>query len=106
MAKFWARMAEMYGHKWTSSYGETPTELWSKALFALSAEQIRTGLLKCLTNGEAWPPSAPEFVAMCRPARREHAAMYLAVPMLPAPKCDPEKAAAALAAARRIVAAS
>lgn len=91
-ATLWLRMTEIYGHRWTSAHGETPTALWSTALSGLSGDQVKRGLLACLTNGDAWPPSLPEFLAWCRPPARENAAAYRAVPMLPAPVSSPERA--------------
>ena len=99
-ATFWLRMTEIYGHRWTSAHGETPTELWSTALSALSGEQIRVGLMACLDSGEPWPPSLPEFVAWCRPKPRENAAAYRCVPMLSAPTTPPDRAHEELARLR------
>jgi hypothetical protein len=100
MATFWLRMAEIYGRKWTSVHGETPTELWSTALSALSGDQVKRGLLACLTNGDPWPPSLPEFLAGCRPQPRENAAAYRCVPQLPAPVSSRDTARAELAKLR------
>jgi len=69
----------------------------------LGSEQIRRGLEACVTSGDAWPPSLPEFMAMCKPAKRENAAMYLNVPQLPAPVSDKETAAANLRKIRQLV---
>lgn len=65
MARLWTRMAGIYGHKWTSAYGETPDQGWELALRGITPNQIATGITKCIIGGEAWPPSAPEFRAMC-----------------------------------------
>lgn len=99
-AKFWLRMTEIYGLKWTSTAGETPTELWSTAVTALSGDEVRRGLHACLSSGDAWPPSLPQFLSMCRPPRRENAAAYRWQPQLPAPVSEPEKARAELAKIR------
>lgn len=99
-AKFWLRMTEIYGHKWTSAHGETPTDLWSTALSALSGEAVKAGLHACLTSGDAWPPSLPEFLAVCRPPRRENAAAYRWLPQLPAPVSEREYARAEIAKLR------
>lgn len=48
--------------------------------------------MACLTNGEAWPPSLPEFLGWCRPKSRENAAAYRCVPMLTAPTSSPGRA--------------
>lgn len=55
----------MYGHKWTSAYGETDDGTWIKGLAGLSLEQISHGLRECLKRNDPWPPSLPEFRAMC-----------------------------------------
>jgi len=89
---FWTRMAEMYGHKWTSQQGDKPTALWSKAISGLSADELREGIRGCLANGHSWPPSLPEFMAMAKPRKRENEGMYRALPQLPAPKSSQETA--------------
>lgn len=102
-AKLWLRMAEIYGHKWSSQMGDTPTELWSMALSGLSGDEIREGLKSCITNGNAWPPSLPEFLAMCRPPKREFGAAYRIVPMLPTPVSTRETAVGWLKKARAAI---
>jgi hypothetical protein len=100
---FWQRMASLYGHKWASQYGSSPDELWTAALMTLGSEQIRRGLEACVTSGDPWPPSLPEFLAMCKPTKRENAAMYRNVPQLPAPVSDKATAAMNLAKLRQMV---
>lgn len=97
IAKLWSVMARMYGHRWTSSFGETDDGTWAKGLRGLTAEQIGHGISKILApNSEAdgWPPSLPEFRAMCVPQKVENAAMYRRHDMLalPRPKADYSKA--------------
>lgn len=62
----------MYGHRWAATYGETfgdsgPTgAMWQVALKGISNRQIAQGLHACITRDDgAWPPSLPEFRAMC-----------------------------------------
>ena len=98
-SRLWQRMAELYGHKWTSSMGQSPNESWLRAVSALSDEQLKTGINACLYSDDEWPPSLPEFVGRCK-ARRENAAMYRNAPLLPAPKSSAETAAEQLAAMR------
>lgn len=72
-------MAEIYGHKWTSSYGERDRDgTWAKGLHDLTNDELKAGFFACLHSGGAWPPSLPEFRVLCRPAkeRRENAAAY------------------------------
>jgi len=61
-------MTKLYGHKWSSSYGDKDDgNLWLATLGELSPKDLMLGLRKCANSGEAWPPSAPEFKAMCLP---------------------------------------
>jgi hypothetical protein len=65
----WAAMADLYGHKWASSYGDDPESdtaaTWAKTLADLSPQQLADGLRACATNPDPWPPSLPEFRARC-----------------------------------------
>jgi hypothetical protein len=70
MAKLWSRMIEMYGHKFTSSYGEVPSDTWSRALSGATAADLAQGVKACFQRQDTWPPTLPEFVEMCRPAAR------------------------------------
>lgn len=75
--RFWVQAADIWGHKFTSSYGVEPSAVWKLALAGLTQAQIKNGLRLCLAKKLAWPPSLPEFCDMC-----------LEVPGLP----DPESA--------------
>ena len=63
----WQIMGSMYGHKWTSNYGDIPDpdKVWYAALRDLRWEQIKKGLNRVATLGSEWPPSVPEFRKMC-----------------------------------------
>jgi hypothetical protein len=87
IGRVWLRMTEIYGHKWTSSYGDSDRDgTWAKALADMSLDDLKAGFIACITSGEAWPPSLPEFRAMCRPpapakpVQRENEAMYRVPP--------------------------
>ena len=71
-------MAEIYGHKWTSAYGEKPVDTWVDGLGDMAPQEIANGLQACLVNGDPWPPSLPEFRQLCRPAKvnRINSEMY------------------------------
>lgn len=62
-------MAEIYGHKWTSAYGDNPDEgaakTWAKGLGDLSTKQIAAGVERLLTSSDEWPPALPRFRAIC-----------------------------------------
>lgn len=70
------QLGYMFGHKFTSTYGETAVDedgqltgagrTWSAALSDLTHEQLVNGMRACKDSGEEWPPSIPSFVAMCK----------------------------------------
>ncbi len=99
----WGRMTEIYGHRWESSYGSKPTETWSRALSALSKDELKRALSACLKRADPWPPSLPEFIAMARPPKRENAAAYRFQALPTAPKSSSERAASELANLRRML---
>jgi hypothetical protein len=74
-------MAEIYGHRWTSAYGDNPNEgaaqTWAKGLGGIHPRQLADGLRNCLASADPWPPTLPEFRAMC-----------LCIPTLAAVKLD------------------
>lgn len=81
----WLRMAEVYGHRWTSAYGEDPEtgagETWAKGLSGVSPKQMAAGLSSCVASADPWPPTLPEFRARC-----------LGIPALAAVRLDIAKA--------------
>lgn len=62
-------MAEIYGHRWTSAYGDNPNEgaalTWAKGLGGMRPQQLADGLRNCIASADPWPPTLPEFRAMC-----------------------------------------
>lgn len=65
IALLWERMTMIYGHKWTSSYGEKDDGTWRKGLADVSPDQIGTGLERCRTSDDEWPPTLPIFRSRC-----------------------------------------
>jgi len=69
MRTLWIRMAEIYGHRWTSAYGDDPNQgaalTWAKGLERVSPAQLAHGLNTAITSADGWPPTLPEFRAMC-----------------------------------------
>ena len=63
--KLWEKLAAMYGHKFSSQYGETPDETWVTCLRGISGRQIADGLNACLTRFPEWPPGAVQFRSLC-----------------------------------------
>lgn len=69
-------MATRYRHAWTSEYVGDGGEMddralelamveWSEALAGMTDAQIRAGFRADYLRADHWPPSPPEFAAMC-----------------------------------------
>jgi len=62
-------MTEMYGHRWTSNFGEKadPDHSWASVLKGLTKEQLANGLNVLVDKATEfdWPPPANVFRAMC-----------------------------------------
>ncbi len=65
----WLHMAALYGHTWTSAYGDSSRgpagAQWAKTLAGMTRAQIEAGIDACRAEGAEFPPSAPRFRAMC-----------------------------------------
>lgn len=99
--RLWERMAKIYGHKWVSSYGEADDGSWLTGLHDVAVEQIAVGLEKCRVSSDPWPPTLPQFRALCRPEKTPaYHRDYIA---LPKPMADKEKVADAIAEMRKVL---
>lgn len=62
-------MAGLYGHAWTSSYGDNSRSPagaeWARTLQGLTRPQVEAGFDACRAEGAEFPPSAPRFRGMC-----------------------------------------
>ncbi|WP_433886931.1 hypothetical protein [Pseudomonas vranovensis] len=62
-------MTEMYGHRWTSSFGESadPDHSWATVLAGLDKYQLAAGMSALVERGTEfdWPPPANVFRALC-----------------------------------------
>lgn len=72
MTDLWVRMTALYLHRWTSAMGESFGEsgpfgtTWQAGLAGISNTQVAHGLHACITRDDgAWPPTLPEFRALC-----------------------------------------
>lgn len=64
--ELWVRMAEIYGHKWTSAFGTTDKHnTWLTGLSGVTPSLLAVGLRACISRTDSWPPSLPEFRALC-----------------------------------------
>lgn len=115
IARIWTKMAEVYGYKWTSQYGEVTNDqgalssaavTWAQGLSVLGDQteqmkQISDGFAKMVEGGYDWPPSLPQFLDLCRKKRlAPYHRIYKNV--LPAP-VDHENARIHLQKAREIL---
>lgn len=71
MADLWRRMTRIFGHRWTSAYGEMDDSTWKRGLRGLTPQQIGFGLTACIRRPAAWPPTLPEFRALCTPSAED-----------------------------------
>lgn len=94
-------MSHIYGHRWSAGYGERAVDrdgnltdvakTWSSGLSGITGEQVAQGLRACVDRGVSgdtenagWPPSLPEFRALCLPERRDPIHRdYVALPRPP-----------------------
>jgi len=75
MVRFWQRMGAIYGHKWTSAFGESPFsevgvltvagDTWQRGLAGIPERSIADGLQAALLSADGWPPTLPAFRALC-----------------------------------------
>lgn len=80
LINLWERLNHIYGHKFSSAFGESAFDgkgvtetarTWASGLRGVSGDEIAAGLRECVDSGESWPPALPEFVAMCK-GRKEN----------------------------------
>ena len=67
--KFWKRMTQIFGHKWTSSFGATPSKPWADSINRLQANEIKHGLDVMMKDNDEWPPTLKTFLKMCKSYR-------------------------------------
>lgn len=68
LESLWRTMVQTYGHRWTANFGPVPKpdHAWAKHLTGLTSKQLANGLAQLSTlENDGWPPSAPQFRAMC-----------------------------------------
>lgn len=68
--KLWIKMAEFYGHRWTSSFGviADPEHTWAKVLSGVTGAQLANGLHALVERSAEfdWPPPANVFLSLCQ----------------------------------------
>jgi len=83
-----ARMSGMYGSKfadlWRGTDLQVVRRLWGTVLFCLTREELKRGVDNL--RDKPFPPTLPEFMALCRPPLNVDAALYEAVEQIRARK--------------------
>ena len=81
-------MSRLYGHKWSSGFGETDDGTWLRGLRDMTPTQLGQGLQACLEREDTWPPTLPEFRGLCcgsvDPLRNDPARIAARLPYEPA----------------------
>lgn len=66
VARLWVLMTKIYGHKWVTNFGQSDKDhVWLAGLRGLTPEMIKRGLSECVNQFKSWPPTLPEFKALC-----------------------------------------
>lgn len=70
--RLFVRLAGLYGKHWLDLWADIPMRevknAWSEALVGIDGEQMRLALAH-LSQHNKFPPTAPEFAALCRDFR-------------------------------------
>jgi len=58
-------MARIFGHAWTSRYGETDDGMWAAVIGPMSRDQVKGGLRHMLNDWtDSFPPTPAQFRAV------------------------------------------
>jgi len=90
--RLFARLEAAYGSRWMNMWGNTALSnvkaLWAEKLGGFHENLGAIGYALDALDEHPFPPTLPEFLALCRKAPRP------SLPALPQPEASPEKAAA------------
>lgn len=64
-ANLWPMMTKLYGHTFTSQFGEQPDEFWAKTLIGITGDEMAQGLKETILRHPKWPPGAAQFRSLC-----------------------------------------
>lgn len=81
--RLWARMSEVFGNRWLTTYGDRPGSMWVEACDKLGAQRLSEGVQALIASGVDHPPSLPRFVALCAPPASQGDVEALAYRMIP-----------------------
>lgn len=77
--ELWRRMTRIYGHRWLSNFGERDDGTWAAGLRGITAQHLAAGFRATVDSGEYWPPSLPQFRALCLGLPNQSAAVAAAL---------------------------
>jgi len=75
MTRLWQRMRELLGQSWVRAYGEADGQTpyaWSGALADFTPTEIGGAIQAVQDWDSPFPPTFPEFKALCLSARAKH----------------------------------
>lgn len=83
VAALFARFSAMYGKHWLDMWADVPIadvkDAWQSGLAGMSGDAIKRALAHCETHNK-FPPTLPEFAALCREFRPVPAGLALPAP--------------------------
>jgi len=65
-ARVWEIFSGMYGVRHTKDYGESVPDVWRQAIETLTEHEINRGLRRLTKDGNAYPPTLPQFMKACK----------------------------------------
>lgn len=88
--RLFVRLGAMYGKAWLDMWTGADIAIvkteWARALYGVEPELLRLALNALLAEGRPFPPTLPEFVALCRQNVRKGAhRLLLTEPRTPPP---------------------
>lgn len=92
----------MFGELWLRNYGSSDTDdRWASALTRFTQTDIKHGIERLAESGKQFPPSLPEFIALCKkPPKHPSHKVYKALPVL---RSDKETASEAIKGLRNAI---
>lgn len=74
MHRLWEVMLGIFGHRFESSFGADPNEMWTEILAGVTPQMMGAGIerMKRDPKYREWPPNALEFRALCEPSNSDY----------------------------------
>ncbi len=62
----WVILGQIYGSRLYRQFGDSMPQVWRARLSVCTPDEFRKALNWCSTNGNAYPPTLPEFWQACQ----------------------------------------